>query len=406
MAKPTVLLIISGGIAAYKALDLIRRLQDRGIDVRAVMTKAAQAFVTPLAVGSLTGGKVYTDLFDGQDEFDVAHIRLAREPDAIVIAPATADLMSKMAGGHADDLATTILLATDKPVFVAPAMNPHMWAHPATQRNIETLTRDGIRFIGPETGEMAEKGEAGTGRMTEPAEIADVVADALASGPKTLTGRHVLVTSGPTHEPIDPVRYIANRSSGKQGHAMATAARDAGARVTLISGPVAIAHPDGVHVIPVETAGEMLAAVEQALPTVDAVIMAAAVADWRVDTPADAKIKKTAGGDPPSLAFIQNPDILATVGGHPSRPPLVIGFAAETDDLLKNADAKRQAKGADWIVANDVSPETGVMGGDHNTVHLVSADGVETWPTMAKHEVAARLIARLAEELQDRDIQA
>jgi phosphopantothenoylcysteine decarboxylase/phosphopantothenate--cysteine ligase len=392
-----ILLVISGGIAAYKSLDLIRRLRERGADVRAVMTAGAREFVTPLAVGALTGGKVYTELFSREDEHDIGHIRLSREADLIVVAPATADLMARMANGQASELATAVLLATDKPVLIAPAMNPRMWAHPATQRNVQTLRRDGIRFIGPDAGEMAEAGEAGTGRMAEPLAIVAAIEILLrpsATGP--LAGRHVLVTSGPTHEPIDPVRYLANRSSGKQGHAIALAAAEAGARVSLVSGPVTLSDPAGVTVIHVETAEQMLVAVEAALP-VDVAIMAAAVADWRVARQSPGKIKKDTSGMAPALALVENPDILAIVGKHPTlRPGLVIGFAAETSDLIANAKSKLAKKGADWILANDVSLESAVMGGDENAIRLISASGVEEWPRLAKAEVAARLIERVA----------
>lgn len=400
-----ILLVISGGIAAYKALDLVRRLRERGCSVRAVMTRGAEAFVTPLAVGALTGGKVYTELFSREDEHDVGHIRLAREADVVVVAPATADLLAKLAGGHADDLATAVLLATRAPVLLAPAMNPAMWSHPATQRNVATLAADGLHFIGPERGEMAEAGESGVGRMAEPLAIAERALALLgtvrgAVGP--LSGRRVLVTSGPTVEAIDPVRYIANRSSGKQGHAIAAAAAAAGATVTLVSGPVVIPDPPGVTVIHVESAREMLAAVEESLP-VDVAIMAAAVADWRPAEEAHGKIKKDGSGIVPPLRLVENPDILATIGRHHTlRPTLVVGFAAETADLLANAGKKLAAKGADWILANDVSEGTGVMGGDRNTINLVSAEGVEPWPTMAKTEVAARLVARIATALPPR----
>ncbi len=399
-ASPSILLVISGGIAAYKSLDLIRRLRERGMSVRAVMTRAAGEFVTPLAVGALTGGKVFSDLFSRDDEFDIGHIRLAREADLIVVAPATADLLARMAAGHADDLATAVLLATDRPVLVAPAMNPHMWSHPATRRNVERLRADGIRFVGPNDGEMAEKGEAGLGRMAEPLEIVAAVEAILRPRARPLAGHHVLVTSGPTHEPIDPVRYIANRSSGKQGHAIAAAAAAAGAKVTLVSGPVAIPDPAGVTAIHVETARQMLEAVESVLPA-DVAVMAAAVADWRAAKSAKGKLKKDGSGEVAPLLLIENPDILATVGRHHTlRPALVIGFAAETADLEKNAAAKLEAKGADWILANDVSPGTGIMGGDENEIHLVSASGVESWPKMAKAEVAARLVERIAEALR------
>ncbi|WP_431190543.1 bifunctional phosphopantothenoylcysteine decarboxylase/phosphopantothenate--cysteine ligase CoaBC [Bauldia litoralis] len=395
----TILLVISGGIAAYKSLDLIRRLRERGYAVRAVMTRAAEEFVTPLVVGALTGGKVHTDLFSRDDEFDIGHIRMAREPDLIVIAPATADLLARMAGGHADDLASTILLATDRPVLVAPAMNPQMWAHPATRRNVARLAGDGLRFVGPNAGEMAEGGEAGLGRMAEPLEIVAAAEAILKPGARPLAGHHVLVTSGPTHEPIDPVRYIANRSSGKQGHAIAAAAASAGARVTLVSGPVTIADPAGATTVHVETARQMLEAVEAALPA-DIAIMAAAVADWRAAEESDAKLKKDGTGTVAPLPLVQNPDILATLGRHHTlRPDLVIGFAAETNDLKAHAEAKLRSKGADWILANDVSPETGVMGGDDNTIHLVTTSGVEAWPKMTKTEVAARLVERIADRL-------
>ena len=399
-----VLLIIGGGIAAYKSLDLIRRLRERGVRVKVVMTAAAQQFITPLAAGALTAEKVYTDLFDREAEQDVGHIRLARDTGLIIVAPATADLMAKMAQGLAGDLATTVLLATNRPVLVAPAMNPAMWAHPATQRNVATLKSDGIAFIGPESGEMAESGEAGLGRMAEPLAIAERALELLEAGStlpaRPLAGKHVVITSGPTHEPIDPVRYIANRSSGKQGHAIAAAAAEAGARVTLISGPVTLPDPAGVTVIPVETAKEMLAAVEAALPA-DVAIMAAAVADWRVAQEGSEKIKKDGSGQPPALALVENPDILSTVGHLAgNRPRLVVGFAAETQNLIANAQGKLQRKAADWIVANDVSPSTGVMGGDANTVRIVTHDGIEDWPTLGKTEVARRLVARIAAALE------
>ena len=394
-----ILLVISGGIAAYKALDLIRRLQERGNRVRAVMTKAAQEFVTPLSVSALTGGRVFTEMFDRTDEQDVGHIRLAREASLIVVAPATADLMAKMATGQANDLATAMLLAARVPVLLAPAMNPAMWAHAATQRNVATLKRDGIHFVGPASGEMAEAGEAGTGRMAEPLEIVAAAESILAPVKPLLAGHHVLVTSGPTHEPIDPVRYLANRSSGRQGHAIAEAAAAAGARVTLVSGPVTLPDPAGVTTVHVETARQMLEAVEAALPA-DVAIMAAAVADWRVATESGGKIKKDGSGKPPALALTENPDILATVGRHHTlRPALVIGFAAETGDLLANAEKKLAAKGADWILANDVSPGSGIMGGAENAVHLVSRGGVEDWPRMAKRDVARKLVERIADAL-------
>ncbi|MGC1779138.1 MAG: bifunctional phosphopantothenoylcysteine decarboxylase/phosphopantothenate--cysteine ligase CoaBC [Xanthobacteraceae bacterium] len=394
---PRVLLIIGGGIAAYKALDLIRRLQDRRIRVRCILTAAAHHFVTPLAVGALAGERAYTELFDPQSEFDVGHIRLARDTDLVAVAPATADLIAKMAGGHADDLATAVLLATDKPILIAPAMNPHMWAAKATQRNLAELAANGIRVIGPNSGEMAERGELGVGRMAEPLEIADA-AQALLHGGGPLCGRRVLVTSGPTAEPIDPVRFIANRSSGKQGHAIAAAAGAAGAEVVLVSGPVSVPDPPGVTVVKVETARQMLDAVEKNLP-VDVAIFAAAVADWRSAEPSATKIKKQQGRTP-TLKLIENPDILSTVGHLKSgRPKLVIGFAAETDNVLANAQAKLAKKGCDWILANDVSPATGIMGGDTNTIHLITPKNVESWPPQSKDDAARMLIERIAAAL-------
>lgn len=398
-----VTLIIGGGIAAYKSLDLIRRLKDRRIEVRCVLTKAAQQFVTPLAASALSHERVYTDLFDPESEFDAGHIRLARDCDLIVVAPATADLMAKMANGHADDLASAILLAANKPILLAPAMNPLMWNNPATRRNVMQLRRDGIHTIGPNSGEMAEAGEAGVGRMSEPTEIA-AAAEHLLRPPKPqpLAGKRVLITAGPTHEPIDPVRYIANRSSGKQGFAIAAAAHSAGAEVVLVTGPVDLRDPAGVTVIHVESARDMLHKVEAALPA-DIAIFAAAVADWRVANEGEQKLKKTSAGMPP-LQLVENPDILATVSKlKDKRPPLVIGFAAETEHLIDNAKAKIKRKGCDWIVANDVSPATGVMGGDRNTVHLLTRDGaeigVDSWPVMTKEQVAAQLVARIAAEV-------
>ena len=402
LVQKRILLVIAGGIAAYKSLDLIRRLKERGATVRVVMTKGATEFVTPLAAGALAGGTVYTELFDREAEQDVGHIRLAREADLIVVAPATADLMAKMAGGHADDLASAVLLATNLPVLVAPAMNPAMWAHPATQRNVARLAADGIGFVGPERGEMAESGEAGTGRMSEPLAIVAAVEALLDAGNeaagdvgasrKPLAGKHVLITAGPTHEPIDPVRYIANRSSGKQGFAIAAAAAAAGARVTLVAGPVGLADPEGVSVRRVETARDMLAAVEIALPA-DIAVFAAAVADWRPAHEAASKLKKDGSGVVPPLHVTENPDILSTIAHRTDgRPGLVVGFAAETDDVLENAKKKLGRKGADVIVANDVSPETGVMGGSANTVHLVTAAGIESWPELPKDAVARRLV--------------
>ena len=397
LADKRILLIIGGGIAAYKTLDLIRRLRERGASVRAVMTGAAQQFVTPLSVGALTADHVFTDLFDRQDEQDVGHIRLSREADLIVAAPATADLMAKLAQGLAGDLASAVLLATDKPVLMAPAMNPRMWGHPATRRNHAQLLADGVRFIGPNSGEMAESGESGEGRMAEPMEIVEAIGVALGGGP--LAGRHVLVTSGPTHEPIDPVRYIANRSSGAQGSALAAALRDLGARVTFVTGPATVPPPAGVTVVAVETAREMASAVEAALPA-DAAVMAAAVADWRVANASGQKLKKDGSGRAPALEFAENPDILATVSKGPKRPRLVVGFAAETVDVVAHATAKRARKGCDWIVANDVSPATGIMGGAENAVTLISETGAEVWPRMGKDEVARKLAARIAEALR------
>ncbi|ACA20515.1 phosphopantothenoylcysteine decarboxylase/phosphopantothenate--cysteine ligase [Methylobacterium sp. 4-46] len=405
LANRRVLLVIGGGIAAYKSLDLIRRLRARGAAVRCVLTQGAQGFVTPLAAGALSGERVHTDLFDRDDEADIGHIKLARQADAVVVAPATANLMARMAGGHADDLAATVLLATTLPILIAPAMNVRMWLHPATQRNLATLRADGVAVVGPNEGAMAEA-ETGPGRMAEPDEIAEALVallarragNPLANPPAgALAGRHVLVTSGPTHEPIDPVRYIANRSSGKQGHAIAAAAAAAGARVTLVSGPVALPDPKGVTVVRVETARAMLAAVEAALPA-DIAIFAAAVADWRPAAETGEKIKKGPGG-PPGIALVENPDILATIARRAQgRPPLVVGFAAETREVVAHARAKIARKGCDLIVANDVSAGTGVMGGDRNTILLIGRDGaVETWPTLAKDEVARRLVAHLAE---------
>jgi phosphopantothenoylcysteine decarboxylase/phosphopantothenate--cysteine ligase len=403
-----IVLVIGGGIAAYKCLELVRRLRERlPVEILAVMTRAAQEFITPLSVGALTNAPVLTELFDLNAEREIGHIRLARDADLIVVAPATADLIARMAGGHADDLATSLLLATDRPVLVAPAMNPHMWRAPATRRNVALLEADGIHFVGPESGEMAERGEAGPGRLAEVPRLIEAIEDLLGAaagghaqdGP--LAGRHVLVTSGPTHEPIDPVRYIANRSSGKQGAAIAAEAARLGARVTLVTGPVSGALPAGVEAIKVETAVEMLEAVRAALPA-DLAIFAAAVADWRVARTAEQKLKKR-GKEPPRLELVENPDILKTIANAPiaERPPLVIGFAAETENVVENAKLKRKAKGANWIVANDVSPAGGVMGGDRNTVHLVTAEAVDSWPELDKAEVARRLIERAAQWLAE-----
>ena len=398
MQGKRILLIIGGGIAAYKCLELIRLLTRAGGAVTPVMTRASAEFVTPLSVAGLAGEKAYTDLFDLTDEAEMGHIQLSRVADLVVVAPATADLMAKMAGGHADDLASTLLLATDTPVLIAPAMNVRMWQHPATQRNLATLRQDGVSVVGPNEGDMA-CGEFGPGRMAEPAEIFGAIASRLRC-PGPLTGKRVLVTSGPTHEPIDPVRYIANRSSGTQGAAIAAALRDLGAEVVLVTGPVTAPLPEGVELHRVESASEMLNAVQQALP-VQAAVFAAAVADWRVASASGSKIKKDGSGEIPALALAENPDILATVAQMPvgKRPALVVGFAAETDDVIANATAKRARKGCDWIVANDVSPETGIMGGADNTVTLISETGAEAWEKASKAEVARRLAARIAEEL-------
>jgi phosphopantothenoylcysteine decarboxylase/phosphopantothenate--cysteine ligase len=404
-----ILLIVGGGIAAYKSLELVRRLKERGASVRAILTKGGAAFVTPLSLSVLTEDKVFTDLFDLKDEAEIGHIRLPREADLIVVAPATADLLAKMAQGLAGDLATAVLLAADKTVLAAPAMNVRMWQHPATQRNLATLKADGIELVGPDEGEMA-CGEYGPGRMAEPQAILETIESLLAeqstmskrapakSLGAPLRGRRVLITSGPTQEPIDPVRYIANRSSGKQGHALAKAAAALGAEVTLVSGPVALPDPQGVTMVKVETAHEMLAATLAALPA-DIAICAAAVADWRAADEAPQKLKKQNQVEA-ELKLALNPDILATISkAGPKRPRLVIGFAAETEHLVENATAKRRAKGADWIVANDVWPGTGAMGGDHTQIHLITSAGVEDWPPLSKDETAARLLARAADAL-------
>lgn len=396
LADKRILLIIGGGIAAYKALELIRLIQKAGGSVVPVLTRAGSEFVTPLSVGALARSKVHEALFDLTSEAEMGHIELSRLADLLVVAPATADLLAKMATGRADDLASTLLLATDKRVLVAPAMNVRMWEHPATQRNLGVLRGDGVLMVGPDAGEMA-CGEYGPGRMAEPAAIVQAISAALGGGP--LAGKHVVVTSGPTHEPIDPVRYIANRSSGAQGTALAAALRDLGARVTFVTGPAAVSPPVGVEVVRVETAREMAAAVEAALPA-DAAVMAAAVADWRVANAAAQKMKKDGTGKAPALEFAENPDILAAVSKGVKRPKLVVGFAAETTDVVAHATAKRARKGCDWIVANDVSPETGIMGGSENAVVLISDAGAEAWPRMGKDEVARRLAARIAEALR------
>ncbi|WP_425073244.1 bifunctional phosphopantothenoylcysteine decarboxylase/phosphopantothenate--cysteine ligase CoaBC [Sagittula sp. S175] len=395
LAGKRILLIVGGGIAAYKCLDLVRRLRERGAAVTPVMTRAAAEFVTPLSLSALAGEEVHRDLFDLTKEAEMGHIQLSRVADLVVVAPATADLMAKMAGGQADDLASTLLMATDTPVMIAPAMNVRMWEHPATQRNLATLRGDGIAVVGPNAGDMA-CGEYGPGRMAEPLEIVAAIEGALADGP--LKGRRILVTSGPTHEPIDPVRYIANRSSGAQGTAIANALRDLGADVVFVTGPAEVARPTGVRLIEVESAREMREAVMQALP-VDAGVFAAAVADWRVKTASGSKIKKEAG-KLPVLEFEENPDILREVSGlENGRPSLVVGFAAETDDVVAHAMAKRARKGCDWIVANDVSPGTGIMGGTENAVVLITAEGAEEWPRADKGEVARRLAERIASAL-------
>ena len=398
MQGRTVLLIIGGGIAAYKSLLLIRLLREAGMRVLPVLTKSGAEFVTPLSVSALAGEKVSEALFDLNDEAEMGHIQLSRAADLVVVAPATADLIAKMANGLANDLASTLLLATDTPVLMAPAMNVRMWLHPATQRNLATLAADGIQRIGPDEGEMA-CGEYGPGRMAEPAAIFAAIASLLADGP--LKGRRILVTSGPTHEPIDPVRYIANRSSGAQGAAIATALAALGAEVEFVTGPASVPTPMGVNVTKVETAAEMLAAVEALAKTpLDAAICAAAVADWRVASQSTSKIKKTADGALPVLQFAENPDILKTISNWgKARPRLVVGFAAETDGVVAHATAKRQRKGCDWILANDVRPDTGIMGGRENAVTLITADGAESWPRTSKTAVAQQLAARIAAAL-------
>jgi phosphopantothenoylcysteine decarboxylase/phosphopantothenate--cysteine ligase len=425
MTSPRILLIVSGGIAAYKSLELVRLLRRKGVAVRAVLTQSAKEFVTPLSLGVLTEDHVYGDMFDLKEEREIGHIQLSRQADLIVICPATANLLAKMASGIADDLASTILLATDKPVLAVPAMNIRMWHHAATQRNLTQLRADGITIMEPGEGDMA-CGEYGKGRLPEPDAIVEQVMAML--GPEVVTptlaphlltdtsrtiiapdlsrtslfGRHILVTAGPTHEPIDPVRFIGNRSSGLQGFAIARAAAEAGARVTLVAGPVSLPDPPGVRRVNVQTAREMLAAVEAALPA-DAAIMVAAVADWRAADSAEQKIKKDGSGTAPTLTLLENPDILATLAEHAQRPRLLVGFAAETNDVLDHAVAKRARKGADWIVANDVSigsDGAGVMGGADNSVHLVTATGVESWPRMPKAAVARHLIERIADALQ------
>ena len=389
-----ILLIVGGGIAAYKTCELIRLLRRRGYAVRCVLTEGGSHFVTPITLAALSEDKVYTTLWDLKDEAEMGHIQLSREADLVVVAPATADLMARMAAGQADDLATTLLLATDKPVLAAPAMNVRMWSHAATRRNVETLCRDGVTVLEPDEGAMA-CGEYGAGRLPEPEAIVEAIDRALAPSGRPLAGRHVLVTAGPTHEPIDPVRFIANRSSGRQGFAIAEALARLGARVTLVAGPVTLPTPRGVTRVDVETAREMAEAVAAALPA-DAAVMVAAVADWRVEA-AEQKVKK--GSTPPALVLSENPDILAGLARRLDRPRLVIGFAAETEHVVEHATAKLARKGADWIVANDVSGD--VMGGEANTIHLVTAAGVESWERLPKSAVAARLAERIADALKD-----
>lgn len=398
MRGKTVLLIIGGGIAAYKSLELIRRVKERGAAVRVILTHAATQFVTPLSAASLSGEKVFQDLFSLTDEFEMGHIQLSRSADLVVVAPATADLMVKLASGHANDLASTTLLATDKRVLMAPAMNVRMWNHPANQRNLKALKADGVLFVGPNDGDMA-CGEFGPGRMAEPDEIADAVESYFSTDEHALDGVKALVTAGPTQEPLDPVRFIANRSSGKQGYAIAGALARAGASTVLVSGPVELAPPPGVRLLKVTTAREMLAACEASLPA-DVAVCTAAVADWRPDVAANNKIKKDKDAAAPAIRLVENPDILATLARHRQRPHLLIGFAAETESVVEHATAKRLRKGCDWIVANDVSPHTGIMGGDRNTVHLITADGTESWPELAKTEVGERLSVRIAQSLK------
>ncbi|MBO6518583.1 MAG: bifunctional phosphopantothenoylcysteine decarboxylase/phosphopantothenate--cysteine ligase CoaBC [Rhodospirillales bacterium] len=395
MQGKRVLLIVSGGIAAIKIPETIRRIREQGAAVRCVLTEGGAQFVTPLSLSALSEDKVYTDIFSLTDEHEMGHINLSRDADVLMVAPASADIMAKMAAGMASDLATTVLLATDKPVICAPAMNVRMWEHPATQANIQTLKARGVTFVGPEEGDMA-CGEYGMGRTSEPAELVAALRDFFSDVPKPLEGRHAVVTSGPTHEPIDPVRYIANRSSGKQGHAIAAALAKLGCRTTLVTGPTVLPDPAGCDVIHIESARDMLAAVEKALPA-DIAVCAAAVADWRTADAPGQKIKKQPDSAPPALSMVENPDILATLSAAGNkRPTLVIGFAAETDDVIANARSKRDRKGCDWIVANDVSPATGTFAGDDNTVHLITGDGEETWPRMSKADVATQLVARIA----------
>ncbi len=400
MGGRKILLIIGGGIAAYKSLELIRRLGQRGMRVRTILTKAGAEFVTPLSISALAGKRVFQELFSLTDESEMGHIELSRSADLVVVAPATADLMAKLAGGLANDLASTALLATDKPVLMAPAMNVRMWNHPATQRNLLQLRKDGVLFVGPDDGEMA-CGEFGPGRMSEPDDIVAAIEGVFGATADTLAGVKALVTAGPTREPLDPVRFISNRSSGRQGYAIAGALAEAGAETILVSGPVELDAPARVKLLRVETAQEMLAACESALPA-DVAVCTAAVADWRPATTADQKIKKRKDSPPPSIALAENPDILATLSHARLRPALVVGFAAETENVVEHAQTKRTRKGCDWIVANDVSPGTGIMGGSHNRVHLVTGNGVEDWPLLDKAEVARRLATRIAGELKGR----
>lgn len=389
-----ILLVVAGGIAAFKSLDLIRRLRERGASVRCVLTEAGAKFVTPLSLQALTEDKVYGDMFSLTDESEMGHIQLSRDADLLVVAPATANILARMAAGMADDLAATVLLATDKPVLAAPAMNVRMWTHAATVANVETLKKRGVTFVGPNDGAMACN-EFGPGRMSEPLEIVAAI-EAMLTSEKPLAGKRALVTSGPTREALDPVRYISNHSSGKQGHAIAHALAQLGADVTLVSGPVVVPDPVGVRIVRVDSADQMLAAC-LAAGGVDVAVCAAAVADWKAAKPATAKIKKKAGAQPPALELAPNPDILATLSRPgPKRPALVVGFAAETEDVVANAVEKRTRKGCDWIVANDVSPAKGTFGGERNTVHLISGKGVEDWPTLAKEDVAIRLAGRIA----------
>ncbi|MDY0871814.1 bifunctional phosphopantothenoylcysteine decarboxylase/phosphopantothenate--cysteine ligase CoaBC [Dongia rigui] len=398
-AGKRVLLIIAGGIAAYKALDVIRRGRERGLDFRVILTRGGAEFVTPLSVASLAGSKAYTELFSLTDEAEMGHIRLVREADLVLVAPATADLIAKMAHGLADDLASTALLANDRPVLIAPSMNAVMWLNPAVQANVATLRARGVATVGPGAGDLA-CGEVGDGRLAEPLDIVNAALRILSDGP--LKGLKALVTSGPTYEAIDPVRFIGNRSSGKQGHAIALALAAAGAEVTLVAGPTALADPTGCKTVRIESAAEMLAAVQKALPA-DIFVAAAAVADWRPAAEAAQKMKKRDGGEPPRIDLATNPDILATIAAPgPKRPRLVIGFAAETEKVVEYATAKRQKKNSDWILANDVSAETGTFGGSDNKVHLITADGAEEWPRLAKTDLAQRLVARIAATLKDK----